>query len=283
MHHHAHRWYIPSQRSFLAQQGQRKCPAVRSHHFSFPSLDKPIRRQEYILEICAILDRPNTIDNALDRLEQNSEGQHHIRRCWVNGLTTQEAIEQEACSPLAELYLLKSDREQGIAVGQFVERRGATVINSSTATELCRDRTQMSRILHEAHLAYPQTFFFPSLNHLLINRQMLATLSFPGIIKSQKSIGGDLVSKVQNKQDIEALATTWGQEPIIYQEFIASDGWDIKLWVVDQAVFAARRRSPLDQNARRKQFLLDEDEIDPAWRTLALSIGQTLDLHIYGV
>src|SRR3989442_10479758 len=49
---------------------------------------------------------------------------------------------------------------------------------------------------------------------------------FPLVIKSSYSYRGDLVKTVQNVEGLQALLPCWSQEPVILQEFAASDGWD---------------------------------------------------------
>jgi len=88
---------------------------------------------------------------------------------------------------------------------------------------------------------------------------------------------------VNSIEDLQALAAQWGQEPAIIQEFAPGNGWDTKLWVVGQKVFAARRRSPLQAGGRTQGYQLETDEIDSEWIGLALAVGRALDLQVYGV
>ncbi|HEU5230133.1 MAG TPA: hypothetical protein VFU49_20100, partial [Ktedonobacteraceae bacterium] len=119
--------------------------------------------------------------------------------------------------------------------------------------------------------------------HLLKQQDVLSTLSFPVIIKSRYSHRGDLVSKIDNREELDALAPQWRQEPVILQEFSPSDGWDIKLWVIDQQIFAARRRTPLEPGAPKEDFPLTTDELPEDWKSITLEIGKTFNLRLYGV
>ena len=119
----------------------------------------------------------------------------------------------------------------------------------------------MAQRMREASLPWPYTWSFPTLENLLTRHDLLPTLPFPLIIKSYYSHRGDLVGKVDNIEGIQALAAQWSQEPVVLQEFAAGDGWDIKLWVIGQQIFAARRRTPLEPNAAKEDYPIAPEEL----------------------
>ena len=192
------------------------------------------------MQICLIMDNPETprhpvIGVALQKLGEK----HHIRLLDVRTLTGEQAIGQEQTHSQANLYLLKSHAPQALEVAYYLEQRSALVINSWASSMACQDRVLMSQRMGEAHLPWPHTQYFPCLENLLGQASLLSTLTFPLIIKSHYSHRGDLVGKVNSIEELQALAPQWSKEPIIIQEFAAGDGWDIKLWVIDQQIFAA--------------------------------------------
>lgn len=141
----------------------------------------------------------------------------------------------------------------------------------------------MAQRMDEAGLPWPHTWSFASLADLLRQDGLLATLPFPLIIKSYYSHRGDLVDKVRGVEDLQALATEWSQEPVVLQEFAAGDGWDIKLWVIDQQIFAARRRTPLEANAPKEDHPIAPGELPPDWAHITREIGRVFNLQLYGV
>ena len=141
----------------------------------------------------------------------------------------------------------------------------------------------MAQRMLEANLPYPQTWSFATLENLLADSHLLASLPFPLIIKSRYSHRGDLVDKVHNVEQLQALAAQWSREPVVLQEFVAGDGWDIKLWVIDEHIFAARRRTPLDANALKEDFPIASKEIPNEWIYIILEIGRAFNLRLYGV
>ena len=236
------------------------------------------------MHICLIMDNPETphhpvIAVALQKLSHK----HTTRLLDVRTLTGTQAIAQEKIQPQADLYLLKSHAPQALEVAHYLEEHGALVVNSWAASVACQDRVLMTQYLEEAHLPWPRTQDFSSLHDLLRQQNALSTLSFPMIIKSRYSHRGDLVGKIHSIEELHALSPQWDEEPVILQEFSQSDGWDIKLWVIDQAIFAARRRTPLEPGASKEDFPFATDELPEDWRRITLEIGKTFNLRLYGV
>ncbi len=236
------------------------------------------------MQICLIMDNPETphhpvIAVALQRLSAT----HTVRLLDVRTLTGAEAIAQEETYPRADLYLLKSHAPQALEIAYYLEQRGALVVNSWESSLACQDRVLMAQRMHEANLPWPRTWSFPTLENLLMRHDLLPTLPFPLIIKSYYSHRGDLVDKVDTIEELQTLATQWSQEPIVLQEFAAGDGWDIKMWVINQQIFAARRRTPLEPNAPKEDHPIPPAELPPDWAHIAREIGRVFNLRLYGI
>ncbi len=236
------------------------------------------------MNLCLIMDNPETphhpvIGIALQKLEEK----HSVRLLDVRTLTGDQAIAQEQTHPQADLYLLKSHAPQALEVAHCLEQRGALVVNSWASSVACQDRVLMSQRMSEAHLPWPQTQYYPSLENLLGQGNVLSELAFPLIIKSHYSHRGDLVGKISSVEELQALTPQWSKEPIVIQEFAAGDGWDIKLWVIDQQIFAARRRTPLIPGASKEDIPISTDELPKDWIRITLAIGSIFDLRLYGV
>ena len=236
------------------------------------------------MNICLIMDNPETprhpvIAVALRKLSDT----HTVRLFDVRTLTGKQAIAQEQEQPLADLYLLKSHAPQALELAHDLEQRGALVVNSWASSVACQDRVLMAQRMDEAHLPWPHTQYFPSLQNLLEQGDVLATLKFPLIIKSYYSHRGDLVGEIDTLEELQALSPQWSQEPIVLQEFAAGDGWDIKLWVIDQHLYAARRRTPLETNASKVDIPIPAEELPEEWARITLEIGRVFNMRLYGV
>src|SRR5579863_1596702 len=236
------------------------------------------------MHICLIMDNPETPRHPVIAVAlQHLSTRHSVRLFDVRTLTGAEAIAQEENRPLADIYLLKSHAPQALDVAHHLEQKGALVVNSWASSMACQDRVAMAQRMKDAHLPWPHTWSFPSLNNLLAQPDFLTTLAFPLIIKSYYSHRGDLVDKVRSVEDLHNLANQWGSEPIVLQEFAAGDGWDIKMWVIDRQIFAARRRTPLDANAPKEDHPISADELPEEWAHITLEIGRAFQLRLYGV
>ena len=236
------------------------------------------------MNICLIMDNPETsrhpvIAVALQKLALK----HDVRLLDVRSLTGSQVIKQETTHPQADLYLLKSHAPQALDLAEYLEQHDALVVNSWRSSVTCQDRVLMSQRMQDAHLPWPQTRYFPSLTTLLEQPDISAVLSYPCIVKSHYSHRGDLVKKIDTAAELAALAPAWSNEPIVIQDFTASDGWDIKLWVIDQHVFAARRRTPLEPGGTKEDIPLQGPELPDEWIHITQQIGRVFDLRLYGV
>lgn len=236
------------------------------------------------MKICLIMDNPATLQHPVIGVAWQKLGERHeVRLIDVQSLTEEQAIAQEQTYPQANLYLLKSHARQALGLAHFLEQRGALVVNSWASSLACQDRVLMSQRMEEVHLPWPRTEYFSSIGSLLAQSNLLSRLAFPLMIKSHYSYRGDLVSKISSIEELQSLAPQWGKEPVIIQKFVAGDGWDVKLWVIDQQIFAARRRTPLLANAPKEDIPLEFEELPEDWIRMTLAIGSVFDLCLYGV
>lgn len=236
------------------------------------------------MHICLLMDNPETprhpvLSVALETLQ----ARHTVRLLDVAGISSAQARDLESKEQPADLYLLKSHTLQALELARMLESQGRRVVNSWSASRTCQDRVLTTEQMRAANLPWPPTRTFATLADALNAPAELASFSWPLIVKSRYSQRGDLVAKLDEPAQLQALAAQWSHEPVIVQEFVAGDGWDRKLWVIDQHVCAARRRSPLEAGAVREDVPLADSELPAAWQELALAIGQAFCMQLYGV
>jgi ribosomal protein S6--L-glutamate ligase len=135
----------------------------------------------------------------------------------------------------------------------------------------------LSRLLEGSGLPTPRTWNPGRLRSLAARHD----LAFPLIVKSRHSRRGDLVVRVDDAAEIAALLPQWADEPVVAQEFLPGDGWDVKLWVTGQKVFGARRRTPLEPGASRETLPIPE--LPAEWVRILERIGSVFDLSLFGV
>ena len=235
------------------------------------------------MNVCLIADNPETSTHpVIGVVLQELRSAHEVRLLDVSEISGDQAVGRERQHPLADIYLLKSHTPQALEVAHYLEQRGAMVINSFASSSACQDRALMAQRMSAAHLAFPRTSTHPSLGELLEQQQRLSILSFPLVVKSRYSRRGDLVYRADGVEQLHALAHR-SDEPVIIQEFVPTDGWDIKVWVIDQQIFAARRRSSLAGEASRQNFPIPTEQLPGSWRSISLKVGRVFDLHLYGL
>lgn len=186
----------------------------------------------------------------------------------------------ELASP-ADVYLLKAHAPRALALGRRLEELGMHVANSVRASAFCQDRLAMARRLDEAGVPAAAVLTDGTVDSLCAAD--VDALTYPVLLKSRANHRGDLVALVRSREELLALRETWATEEVVVQEFIANDGWDIKLWVVGRTVFAARRPTPLDTSVAKQTIPVGADELPAEWVQLALAVGTAFDLDLYGL
>lgn len=183
-----------------------------------------------------------------------------------------------AAGARADVYLLKARTPEALDLARELERRGAPVLNSAAATEACQDRTGMAGLTLAAGLPFAPTRTFASAASL---PAAAAQLPWPMVVKSRASRKHDLVARVDEPGRLREMAERWGGEPVVVQPFAPNSGWDHKLWVVGDEVFAGLRRSELAVGG--KEPARPMDRLPDGWAELALRVGAVFALDVYGV
>ncbi|MBF6047630.1 alpha-L-glutamate ligase [Streptomyces sp. NRRL B-1677] len=184
-----------------------------------------------------------------------------------------------AAGELADVYLLKTRTPRALAFARRLEERGAPVLNSAGSTALVQDRTAMAEVALAAGLPFVATATEASLAELAAR----GDLSYPVVVKSRRSRRDDLVARVDDPVRLAVLAAEWGGEPAVVQRFTPNDGWDHKLWVVGDHVFAGLRRSELAAPAGTGTESLPTDRLPAGWLDVVRRVGEAFALDVYGV
>ncbi|MEV7543706.1 alpha-L-glutamate ligase [Streptomyces sp. NPDC089915] len=177
----------------------------------------------------------------------------------------------------ADVYLLKARTPEALELARALEGAGAPVVNSAAATERCQDRTGMAALALGAGLPFAATRTFGSLAGL----ESAPELEWPLVVKSRRSRKDDLVVRLDGPARLRELAPRWGREPVVTQAFAPNSGWDHKLWVVGDEVFAGVRRSELAAAGAEEDP--GPGRLPEGWAELALRVGGAFGLDVYGV
>ena len=232
------------------------------------------------MRIC-LLAEPNqnpVLTSVVDRLAE----QHSV--------TVRTPLELAAQNPAAaareghaDVYLLKSRSPEAQAFAWRAEWAGALVVNRPAATAAALDRWAMSTLLDLSGVPAPRTWAFPTLGLMTRDALTRQWLPWPLVVKSRTSGRGDLVRLVRNPVELLALLPTWGDEPVIAQQYIENDGFDIKVWVIGADLSAARRPGALEVLDKSSDVALDPADMPAEWSETARRAGAALGLDLFGV
>lgn len=179
-----------------------------------------------------------------------------------------------------DVVLLKSRTPEARQVAQTAESAGSLVVNPPAATTAALDRAATAEALDRAGVPAPRSWSVPALRDLAADG---VALTWPLVVKSRTSSRRDLVRLVSSPAELLELLPEWADEPVVAQEFAANDGFDIKVWVIGEALSAARRRSALESTDKSSDEHLDPADLPEEWTRTARDAGTALGLQLYGV
>lgn len=162
----------------------------------------------------------------------------------------------------------------GLVMLAYAEAHGVPVVNSYAATERIRNKAEMAVLLSRAGVRGAFTLLAPDVRGLAA----LPRQRFPLILKPRfgdNSRGLLLVREPADLSDID-----WTEDVVLVQSYLPNDGYDLKLYVCGEAVFAVRKPSPFndDPAASPRRIETDTEMVDVARRC-----GAAFGLEIYGV
>lgn len=234
------------------------------------------------MRVCLLTDKPDhpTLAALLDLLGRRTVEvlDPHANESFLAGLPDPAVF--------ADVYLLKSRSRRSLALARSLQQRGGRVVNDPDATRICQDRVRMAALARRAGLPFADTLSFGRLSGFLAYAEFLSTTTgfrFPVVVKSRWSARNDLRAKAKDLAQLRKIEADWTHEPVVVQRFVPNDGWDHKLWVIGTAVFAARRRTPLDTHAPVETVPLGLEELAAGWCELARRVGRVFGLQVYGI
>lgn len=162
----------------------------------------------------------------------------------------------------------------GLAMLAYGELKNILTINSHTAVQRVRNKAKMGIALDLAGINCAPTF-------LADHASILSKLSedfFPLILKATYGDNSQGLRIIRRPEDLGDLH--WGNDLVLAQKFLPSDGFDLKLYVCGETVFACRKPSPISCSPNATSELIKPDT---KMKELALKCGNIFGLDIYGI
>lgn len=178
----------------------------------------------------------------------------------------------EALAP-GDLVLPRSRHPFALALLKEAEVRGAVTVNPWNAVIKARNKVRGTLALARRGIPVPPTF----LAHRPGDLVGLERRFFPLVLKPYQGDNARGIVIVTHPDQLAALE--WPGVMVLAQPFLDVGGTDLKLYVVDDTVWATNRPSPL---------LLDDSvpitaKVTPELRDLALACGRAFGLRLFGI
>jgi ribosomal protein S6--L-glutamate ligase len=190
---------------------------------------------------------------------------------------------QETVTALSDLgqhgydaYILKTvSGGPGLIILEAAEAAGIPTINNSRAIRLVRDKAVAATLAHTHGLPIPRTYFvvYPSLLKQIPDDQ------YPIVIKPNDGSSCRGIYRVNTPAELAGLRLAEARDSFfLVQPYVENTGFDIKLYVTGEEIFAVAKKSPLHPEV--KEGLIP---VTPELRKLALKVGRIFGLDIYGL
>ncbi|MDQ3770719.1 MAG: ATP-grasp domain-containing protein [Actinomycetota bacterium] len=176
-----------------------------------------------------------------------------------------------------DVVVARGRSPQLLALVGWAERIGMPTINRRDAIARVLNKVEMSSALAHAGLSIPSTFVAPI--------EMLARKvpedAFPLVLKPIFGDNARGLRIVHTRQELTAVE--WPDAVAIAQEFLTSDGFDLKLYGIGERLFVVRKASPLSPTAQREGDVGHLMPTTPELEKLGRACMDLFGLELYGV
>jgi ribosomal protein S6--L-glutamate ligase len=172
-----------------------------------------------------------------------------------------------------DVVVARSRHPFALALLKEAESLGARTVGSWAAVQRVRNKVRCVLTLKERGLPVPETFLASRPTDLA----QLKPSSFPLLLKPFQ---GDNARGIQLVRAPEELAAVeWSEAIVLAQRYVEAGGVDLKLYVVEEEVWAIRRPSPLTNGDGRPILM----PVDAALEGLARDCAATFELPLLGI
>jgi ribosomal protein S6--L-glutamate ligase len=175
-----------------------------------------------------------------------------------------------------DAYVLKTLSDgPGLSILEAAEAVGIPTINQSRAIRLVRDKAVAAAFARAHGLPIPPTYFVA---HPRLLKQ-IPLEDYPIVVKPSNGSSCRGIYRINSPEELTALEIAEENDSFfLAQRYAENTGFDIKLYVTGQEVFAVAKKSPLHPDVDEHLMPLT-----PALRKLALDVGKIFGLDIYGL
>jgi glutathione synthase/RimK-type ligase-like ATP-grasp enzyme len=162
---------------------------------------------------------------------------------------------------------------------------GVPTINDPKAIELVRNKIGMQAVLAHHDIPLPRTWFAG-------DPAVFGQLSqdfFPLVVKPYDGDGSRGLALLNEPADVKLLPPITGRRSLyLAQEYLETDGFDLKLYGIGSKVWAVRKPSPVNFSGPgpvEPVAVVDAElvDIDRQLADIALTCGRACQLELFGV
>ena len=177
-----------------------------------------------------------------------------------------------------DAYILKTvSGGPGLSIVEAAEAAGIPTINPSRSIRLVRDKAVASVFAHTRGLPIPLTYFIAHPGLLM----QIPAEDYPLVVKPVHGSSCRSIYRVDSPADLATLnIAETNTDFLLAQQYVENTGFDIKLYVAGNEVFAVTKRSPLHPEVKVEKRLIP---VTLELQNLALLVGQLFGLDIYGL
>jgi ribosomal protein S6--L-glutamate ligase len=190
-----------------------------------------------------------------------------------------------ATPPAWDAVLSRGRDLAGLGVLAAAAALGILAINSPAAIDLVRNKIAMQAVLLSHSLPLPKTWFAadPAVFRGVPRE------AFPLVVKPFDGDGARGLALLTQPDDVGLLPALESRRSLyLAQEFLETDGWDLKLYGIGSQVWAVRKPSPVSFAGPGPAILRQTEGaelvgIDAELRDIALTCGRACGLELWGV
>ena len=198
----------------------------------------------------------------------------------VDLLETQTTITRltDLTKERCDAYILKTvSGGPGLSIVEAAEAAGIATINNSRSIRLVRNKAVASVFAHARGLPIPLTYFLAHPGLLI----QIPTEDFPLVVKPVHGSSCRSIYRVNSPAQLATLnIAETNTDFLLAKQYVENSGFDIKLYVAGNEVFAVTKRSPLHPEVKVEKRLIP---VTLELQNLALLVGQLFGLDIYGL
>jgi ribosomal protein S6--L-glutamate ligase len=175
----------------------------------------------------------------------------------------------------------------GLGLLAAAEALGVRAINRPAAIDLVRNKVAMQAVLRDNGIPVPRTWFAATASVF----KSIPPECFPLVVKpfdGDGSLGLALLTRPEDVDSLPDLVTDGRRALYLAQEFLETDGSELKLYGIGSQVWAVRKPSPVAFRGPGPAEIVKSGEaklvgLDATLRDIALTCGRACGLELWGV